>query len=367
MGTAPSMRFDSAKALETFRELGDPRFAGPNGEDHVADFVAERFERMGLTVERREAVGSRFPQRVGPWVGWLGYGALLTAVYLLLLRTSVLPSLLAFILFYLSFRWLNAIVSGRVRPGRRRPPLKTAPVVIASTPDAPAAPMRVVFQAVLGGMKSDLFQLRKWSDWEYLFLRNVTLFVFFALLGCQIALLFEPTRAKYLVAYGNLMRYVYPGLLAIVWLQIASLLSREFGQTRGIEGLHRVDRRGLAVLLEMAGTWPRTGSRPIELVFVAAGGQRLDHAGSREVVRLLGSEWSSKPSLLQLFFAPGAGEKLDLTTFDGRDSDIRGLARARRKACGFRSGPTSRGRRSPPGHSRIATRQSPSPVRTGMP
>jgi hypothetical protein len=326
MGTAPSMRFDSAKALETFRELGDPRFSGPNGEEHVADLVAERFEKMGLTVERREAVGSRLPQRVGPWVGWLSYGSLLTAAYLLLLQTSVLTSLLAFVLLYLSFRWLDAIVGGRIHPGRRRPPLETAPVVIASTPDATPAPVRVVFQVVLGGMKSDLFHLRQWSDWDYFFLRNVTLLLFFALLGCKIGLFFEPTRAKCLVAYGNLMQCVYPGLLAIVWLQIASLLSRESGRTRGMEGLHRVDRRGLAVILEMARAWPRTGSRPIEPVFVAAGGQRLDHAGSREIVRLLGSEWSSKPSLLQLFFAPGAGEKLDLTTFVSRDSDIHELA-----------------------------------------
>ena len=75
-----------------------------------------------------------------------------------------------------------------------------------------------------------------------------------------------------------------------------------------------LDRRGLAGLVEMARTWPRIGSRAIEPLFVVAGGQWLDYAGSREVVRLLKSEWSSKPFLLLLFIAPGTGEELFLCT-----------------------------------------------------
>ena len=63
-----------------------------------------------------------------------------------------------------------------------------------------------------------------------------------------------------------------------------------------------------------ARSWPRTGSRPIEPIFVAAGGQRLDHAGSRELVRLLETEWPGRPSLLILLFAPGEGDLLWLST-----------------------------------------------------
>jgi hypothetical protein len=63
----------------------------------------------------------------------------------------------------------------------------------------------------------------------------------------------------------------------------------------------------------MARAWPRAGSRSIEPVFVAAGGQRLDYAGSREIRRLLKSGWSPTPFLLVLLFAPGAGGELRLS------------------------------------------------------
>ena len=52
--TGDPMKFDAARAEATFRELGDPRYAGPDGEARVADFLAGRFESMGYRVERRE-------------------------------------------------------------------------------------------------------------------------------------------------------------------------------------------------------------------------------------------------------------------------------------------------------------------------
>ncbi len=47
---------------------------------------------------------------------------------------------------------------------------------------------------------------------------------------------------------------------------------------------------------------------------MVAGGQELNYAGSREVVRLLKREWATAPFLLILFFEPGAGEELWLST-----------------------------------------------------
>src|SRR4051794_31371530 len=57
MGIAHRMRFDTSRAMGIFEELGDPRFAGPEGETQVADFVADRSAGMGLQVERREVSG----------------------------------------------------------------------------------------------------------------------------------------------------------------------------------------------------------------------------------------------------------------------------------------------------------------------
>jgi hypothetical protein len=61
-------------------------------------------------------------------------------------------------------------------------------------------------------------------------------------------------------------------------------------------------------LIELARTWSRTRSNQVEAVFAAAGGQWLDCAGARELLRLINSDWSSKPTFLVLFFAPGGNE-----------------------------------------------------------
>src|SRR5262249_20966564 len=82
------MRFDTAKALGSIKALGDPRFAGPDGETHIADFVEQQFESMGLHVDRREAVGSPVPQRLAPWIGWIGFAVPLTAIYLMALSDN---------------------------------------------------------------------------------------------------------------------------------------------------------------------------------------------------------------------------------------------------------------------------------------
>ena len=151
------MRFDPTKALEAFRELSDPRFAGPDGESQVADFVADRFATMGLTVDRRQVVGSAFPQRIAPWVGWLGYGLLVTAAYGLFRMESVGAAALAFVIGFLVGPLVYYTLRGGVRLGRRRPPLENVPLVVASMPVSPPPPVRVVFQAVIGGLRPDPF------------------------------------------------------------------------------------------------------------------------------------------------------------------------------------------------------------------
>src|SRR5271170_7264059 len=58
--TGDPMKFDVERAVADIRELGDARFAGPDGEAKVVDFLAGRFESIGYRVERREAAGARF-------------------------------------------------------------------------------------------------------------------------------------------------------------------------------------------------------------------------------------------------------------------------------------------------------------------
>jgi hypothetical protein len=326
------MKFDASRVESSFRELGDPQYAGPDGEPKVADFVAGQFEKMGLMVDQREAAGSRFPQRAAPWVGWPGYGALLTMVYGLLLVPGVLSTILGFGIASFSFLWHNAVVAGRIRPGRGRPPLENAPVVIASRAGDHDGSARVVFQVVLGRLRSDDLRPAGRSDGIDLGLRLVTVVLFVSLLGSRIGLLLNPSHVRSQIAYTHLMRYTYPCFLVLVWIGILGALFRRYRRA-GREGESpQIDRRGLAVVLEMARTWPKAGSRAIEPVFAAVGGQQLDHAGSREVIRRLRSEWSSRPTLLIYLLAPGAGRELGLFTMDSLDSDLHELAREAAKS-----------------------------------
>ena len=224
--TGDPMKFEVARAEETFRELGDPRLTGADGEARVADFLAGRFESMGYRVERREATGSRFPQRVLPWIGWLVPGGLLTANYGLIRRAGVVPAILAGIVAIVGFLWLSLVLGGRIRFGRRRPPLESSPVVIAwPLADAVAtAPVRVVFQATLGGPGVSPWNAIAWAQPLYTLLENAIYLFLFVLLAIRIGAYLAPARMSGLSLDAYLVGYVYPGLLAAVWIGIASLL-----------------------------------------------------------------------------------------------------------------------------------------------
>jgi hypothetical protein len=326
------MKFDASRVESLLRELLDPRYVGPDGEAQLAEFIAGQFAKLGLEVERREVRGSGFPRRAAPWVGWLGYGTLITSVYGLALLGDGFFAVLVWLLSLYCAPWINAVVRNRIRPGRQRPPLGSAPVLIASRPGRPAASMRVVLQSVISGVEADPFQFSIRGPILSLVVYGL-LYLFppgwgSAFLLCRAGFFLNPGRLHLLMASEILTRYVYPAFLAPVWIGILLLLSREYRHRRAMAGRDRPDRRGLALLLEMARSWPRDGSRSIEPVFVAAGGQSLDYAGSREVLRLLDPERSATPCLLILFFEPGAGEELLLGTIDPSTRGLADLAEA---------------------------------------
>jgi hypothetical protein len=296
------MKFDAARATAIFEKLGEPAFTGPNNEGHVADFVAGEFERIGWRVERREVEGSRFPQRAGPWIGWLGYGALITVGYVLSLGKGRLSVVLAFLSFAVAWRWVDALLKNRLRLGRRRKPLETGPLLIGSLTGESTPAVRVVFQSVLGGLKTDFFQSLRQNRF---FIVNVSNALFWVSIIMTILANRRDGRNLWFLIVS-----IASVFFVLLWIMILQILSWEYHQSRPANGLEAAERRGLAVLLELARSWPRNRSRQIEPVFIAAGGQRLDYAGSREVVRILETEWPRKPTLLVLFFAPGAGEAI---------------------------------------------------------
>ncbi len=292
------MRFDPARATALFEEMGSSSFAGPDGESRLAEFVADHFEQFGLTVARREVEGSRFPGRAAPWIGWLGYGAPITAAYLLVLARNARAGLLAIVVIVPAHAWLRAVLLNRIRWGRQIPPIESAPLVVAQGSHDSSSPVRVVFQAVLGDLKTDLLQSGRLTRARIM----RTHAGFFLSIAVTVAArqLDRPVAFAWWLGFDTL-------LLALLWLAIVRILCGELRESPAAQRSLAVDRHGLAVIIELARTWPRSASRPIEVIFAVAGGQGLDFAGSRAVLRALDSEWPAKPSLLLLFFAPGAG------------------------------------------------------------
>jgi hypothetical protein len=313
------MKFDAARANAIFEKLGDPVFTAPQSDGRVADYVAHELEGMGWNVERREVEGSRFPQRAGPWIGWLGYGALITTGYLLSLRNGLLSVALALVLFFLTFQWLEAVLSNRIRPGRRRMPLETAPLLIGSLVAEHSDAVRVVFQAVLGGLKTDFFQsLRPSRSW----IVSVSNACFWFLIIIVSLPSSHDRRYPWFIIHS-----IITILFVLLWITLLCILTWEHQHSGPKTELGLVERRGLAVLLELARSWRHSRPRQIESIFVAAGGQRLNYAGSREVLRILESENPAKPTLLVLFFAPGAGKAIRIAENDPLTSDLSALAK----------------------------------------
>ena len=79
------------------------------------------------------------PRWAAFWLDWPVYGLLVTAVYGLVVRENNLIAICGVILSLFCGPWLNAVKLKRSRPGRRRSPLETAPVVIGTLPEKAAA------------------------------------------------------------------------------------------------------------------------------------------------------------------------------------------------------------------------------------
>ncbi|MCA1685552.1 MAG: hypothetical protein LC745_06115, partial [Planctomycetia bacterium] len=71
---------------------------------------------------------------------------------------------------------------------------------------------------------------------------------------------------------------------------------------------------GLALLVELARTWPRRTDADVETRFVAAGGVSIDGAGMKALDREIRTRWPPKPTLLVVLLAPGIGRRLTLAS-----------------------------------------------------
>ena len=101
-------------------------------------------------------------------------------------------------------------------------------------------------------------------------------------------------------------------ILGLLWVLVlvGSWRSLRGSRVPGFWG----DRSGLAVLLELARTWPRRAEERVEAHFAAVGGHGFDGDGARGLARTVRSEWPAKPTLTIGFLAPGVGSGLILAS-----------------------------------------------------
>jgi hypothetical protein len=306
------MKFDPERALRIVEELGAPRFAGPDGEVHEADYVAHQLSKMGLQVQRRDVTGSRIPQFAVASLNWLGFGVVMTAAVAIVSTFGYRwpTAVLGWPLLILASMWLVFGLGQGLRFGWNIPPRGTAPLVVARTQTEILPSCRVVFQTPVGRLSACSDRHPTWLSGKVAAL----LYVF---------LMFDAGSAgrydSYFPGGAFYSRALRGGLLGLLWVFIVARLTWERRSRPSARTLELADRTGLAVLLEMARTWSPARLPRAEIVFAAAGGQMLDFAGARAMLRSIHNESSGVPTLLVLWFAPGIGTNLIIASRDLRD------------------------------------------------
>jgi hypothetical protein len=75
------------------------------------------------------------------------------------------------------------------------------------------------------------------------------------------------------------------------------------------------DLAGVAFLIELARSWPKSRLLRIEAVLMAAAGPSPVVPGTQEVLRRVQTEWPPKPTLLIVIYGPGVGRELVVDAF----------------------------------------------------
>jgi hypothetical protein len=292
------MKFDTDHAVEWAGAFGFSRAAGSEGERRAAEIVAGELARLGLRVERAGADEKRQPAAARPWIAWLVLGLLSAALEVATHRGGAWPVRLGLAL--LALVWLRVIVvegfgSALVRRLRR----EAASVVAWREAEAgsPPAPVCVVFHTPLDSFEPARELVPAWAATP----------VIAGLLGAQV--FFDLTIHRN--PLGLPLWYLGGTCCAVLlWVAIGVRVVR---LVRGPGEAGPDDNRtGVALLLELARSWPRTTSARIDARFVATGGRRLSNDGLRALVKSIVPEFRARPTLVIDWIAPGIGRGLTL-------------------------------------------------------
>jgi hypothetical protein len=285
------------------QELGDCRFGGPDGESHLAGFMAQRFAEMGWKVERREVMGSGFPRWAVSWAGWLCLGIATTgAMSIVWTFGNRWPThVFCWPLLVLGAAWLYLALHHGFRFGWGLPPRCPAPIVMAHRGEERRPVCRVVFQTPLGRLSANSYQLSWWLS------SSIGALLFILLVGDAWFAVVDKHEVP-----GSFvkLRMLGTGLIGLFWIYLVGRCISEIQSSRSRRLLEPADRIGVAILLEMARTWTVRQVPHVATCFAATGGQALDFAGARTLFRSIGAEPDGVPTLFVLCLAPGIGQEI---------------------------------------------------------
>lgn len=345
------MKFDVDRVLSFAKGFDTPRLAGTEGERAAADRLAAEFEMEGWNVEKREAIGSRFPSRVTDRIVWIVAG-LLGALIVHGPNPWNGICLIALLL------WMLADFAGMFdRLGRNMPPKVVSPLVIARRTGKDDGPCRIVFTTHLDTNPNGwAFQTR---GLDPIGIINALVFLEIAAVSgrsfsprdhwivivCAAVgaiLIFSIRRLgkqKWMRRYGwalfgaaifTLVIHewgsrldVLPIVVPAVWLFLCA--TRAIGTIGPSElGGDRNDPVALGMLAEWASSW---SSEACETCFAAVGGRTVGQSGATELARMIGEEWPKKPTLVVHLHNPGRSPKV-LLVMHGRASTLNLVAKA---------------------------------------
>jgi hypothetical protein len=279
------MKFDAERALALAQQLDFPRHAGTEGERRAADLVAGQFVDAGLRIERRIIPGTSLPLSLiivafGGMAGMVvdrvfpgGPSAFRSGLTILGAASFVAA---------LGLGIAISLQLGRVSYDRSE-------LVVGIPPETASPPVRVVFWTQLATPDSGRTRLGYGIG--------------LAAIGVPAAALI----AARLAGAGDWFLWAGPVLFGGLWLGVVLFFGGVWERREG--PLPGDNRTGLAVVAELARTWPKGARGRIEARFAVAGD---GPGGTASLARWELPQWPPKPTLIIELDAPGLGTEFRL-------------------------------------------------------
>jgi hypothetical protein len=280
-------------------------------EPTLTRLTAEAFREMGWRITCRTVPGNPRLIRSSLEIALLALGCLTSVTFLLTSETDWRRTVGGGI-WVVSLAWmlLHSTRQHLGQPTDSSGSIPTAPLLVAGSDGEPTGSpsrLRVRFQATLGPLFDPAVSSPA-GRWRRITVGLARLSAAVMLLGALATVSIPALRSSRPIGGWLLL------VSGLAWLGGWSV-RRLWTRMPADGSLSANDLAGLAVLLELARTWPRASSfrRRFEVEFVAAGGQGLGCAGAdASIQELKQGDAQGVRSLLVLLFAPGAGSELGL-------------------------------------------------------